>query len=423
MNYAIALTHIENYTGAEINFDKAIYLDAKLWAAYANRSNVYIHFKKYNEAILDLNRAISHFSSGSDKAGIYSNRANVYGLLEKHDKEIEDLSKAIHLYKDGPEKAKCYYRRALCHTIKGNNKVAVQDINNSIRIDPNFGAAYIIRASHLAKIHKVKEALDDLAHTIEIESDAKIKAEAYRLRGIYQSEEGLYNLAVVDFDNAILLDPGNCAIYFNKGLCNLHHCKYKESILNFDKAIRLNTEYPEAYTDRGVAYSYLDEYEKAVEDLNLAIIHFRNKDESAIPYRHLAVNLIRLGRNAEADEAFVIAEKIAPNDISTYGTKIQIEYFKGNFTLALELIERGEKIFENPGEFGLWKGIVLFHLDRPSEALLSIRSTLILDIPMIILDLTKSHLEGLKLEHHSSPELDIAIELVNTDLENKEKKE
>jgi len=74
----------------------------------------------------------------------------------------------------------------------------------------------------------------------------------------------LLSVALAGCSNAAI-DHGNAGAQLsNDG-------RWQEAIAEYDEAIRLNPQYAEAYNDRGIAYCNLGEHQRAIEDLNEAI--------------------------------------------------------------------------------------------------------------------------------------------------------
>jgi tetratricopeptide (TPR) repeat protein len=77
--------------------------------------------------------------------------------------------------------------------------------------------------------------------------------------------------ALVDFSNAIQLNPNYAEAYYTRGIVYSHMGIYQKAIEDLNKAIALKQKYAEAYNNRGAAYINLGQYQQAIEDLNKAI--------------------------------------------------------------------------------------------------------------------------------------------------------
>ena len=114
-----------------------------------------------------------------------------------------------------------------------------------------------------------------LALDPSIELEAKC-AEAYRFRGIYQSEQGNYVEAAEDYDRALMFDPSieleeSAAVAFHGRGSRRADCgKHVEAIADYGKAHELNPRFATAILDRGVSRTALGLYVKAIGDFSKA---------------------------------------------------------------------------------------------------------------------------------------------------------
>lgn len=80
-----------------------------------------------------------------------------------------------------------------------------------------------------------------------------------------------YEVAIQDYNEAILIDPYNAYAYYCRALTHAELDDYQKSIPDYDEAIRLNRRYYEAYENRGYAYLKLKNYRKSIVSYNEAI--------------------------------------------------------------------------------------------------------------------------------------------------------
>ena len=77
--------------------------------------------------------------------------------------------------------------------------------------------------------------------------------------------------AIVDYDEAIRLQPDLAYAYNNRGAAYADLGRYAEAIVDYDEAIQLQPDLADAYNNRGNAYYGLGQYEKAITDLETAL--------------------------------------------------------------------------------------------------------------------------------------------------------
>jgi len=90
------------------------------------------------------------------------------------------------------------------------------------------------------------------------------RGDAYRL-------ESQYDAAIKDFNEAIRLDPNDIFSYAHRGEAYRMKNQYDAAIKDLDEAINLDPNYAWAYGSRGQIYSQLGQQDQAIQDLEKAI--------------------------------------------------------------------------------------------------------------------------------------------------------
>jgi lipoprotein NlpI len=101
--------------------------------------------------------------------------------------------------------------------------------------------------------------------------------------------------------------------YFNRGRAYSDKGQYNLAILDFDRAVRLDPEYPDAFNGRGIAYAGMGQSERALQDFDQAI---RLDPNYAIAIYNRGLALQNLGRASEAAQDFVKATQVGPRMIA-----------------------------------------------------------------------------------------------------------
>lgn len=99
-------------------------------------------------------------------------------------------------------------------------------------------------------------------------SFAQSKEQAYIDSGKANVAKKQYLDAIVDFNNAIKLDPNNEEAYSSRAVCYMAYGKWEKAIPDCDKAIALNPKQAIAYFVRGSAKINLDK--DGCEDLHIS---------------------------------------------------------------------------------------------------------------------------------------------------------
>ena len=116
-----------------------------------------------------------------------------------------------------------------------------------------------------------EEAIAACTHDIESLPTARGRAVAYNNRGDAYRATGRSDLAIADFDQAIILDPNYAHAYYNRG--NAYgddKGDLSRAIADFSETIRLNPNLVAAYFNRARAYLYSGDSAKALADMDHA---------------------------------------------------------------------------------------------------------------------------------------------------------
>ena len=90
-------------------------------------------------------------------------------------------------------------------------------------------------------------------------------------RGIARENSGDFDRAIVDFNEAIRLDPGNIPAHMNRGIAWQAIGGLDMAIADYDQAILGGLETAQAYNNRGHAWEQKMSYDKAIADYTEAI--------------------------------------------------------------------------------------------------------------------------------------------------------
>ncbi len=90
-------------------------------------------------------------------------------------------------------------------------------------------------------------------------------------RGIQRCQEKKYSAALVDFTQAIQLNPNLAKAYYNRGIAHFKLGQYRSTIEDCTQVLQLAPKNASAYHNRANAYYKLGEYEQAIADYNQAL--------------------------------------------------------------------------------------------------------------------------------------------------------
>jgi tetratricopeptide (TPR) repeat protein len=165
---------------------------------------------------------------------------------------------------------------------------------------------YLHRFVCFKRLHKHEEALEDLNILIDLRDKLQLDEDDHAVipkqernalllenltaiyllnqRGILYSKLDKHDLALKDFNAAILQQENYGVAYSNRGLVYLNLCQYEKAIEDFSRAIQLGEAPAKSreklysvkdpgvpYIHRSYAYDQMGLYEKAIKDSYKAI--------------------------------------------------------------------------------------------------------------------------------------------------------
>ncbi len=96
-------------------------------------------------------------------------------------------------------------------------------------------------------------------------------AEAYLNRGIVFALVEKHELAIIDYDQAIALNPKESLIYYFKGASLASLEQLDSAIENYTKSLSIDPDFEMTYYMRGISYYDLKKYNEALADFNVVL--------------------------------------------------------------------------------------------------------------------------------------------------------
>jgi tetratricopeptide (TPR) repeat protein/S1-C subfamily serine protease len=236
---------------------------ANQWIEYGNQL---YRLNKYTDAVKAFDRAIilqpnlifAHYGKGL----ALLSTGSLTTALDSFDYAISFVTI--------PEQSKFYYLwkyRGITLADLGKYSEALVAISKAISLEPLDITLLNEKASLLRKLKRYPEAITIFDQIIALEK----KAWAYSNRGNAKSDIGDKNGAIIDYDNAIHINPQFAEAYYNRGVAKSALGDKKGAIIDYDSAIHINPQFAEAYSNRGNAKSALGDNKGAIIDYDSAI--------------------------------------------------------------------------------------------------------------------------------------------------------
>lgn len=254
------LLEAEQFEKAETIFAEVLQADADNPEAYWGRASARMSLVRYEEAIADLDKAISLSGSNEGEAAptgkYYLDRGLSHYALAHFAEALPDFQKAIDLKH---EPAEAYAYLGVCLGNQQKPVEAVTALNQSIKLNPD---------QHFARAN----------------------------RGYYNSLLGDNRTAIEDFNAAIRLKSDDKTSYLNRGYTYIGMNDYEKAKTDFRKALEIDPEFIGAIVYMGIALTNTNQPQEALEWLNRAI---EKQPENPTLYYYRGVALVNLGRIEE----------------------------------------------------------------------------------------------------------------------------
>lgn len=279
----------------------------------------------------------------------------------------------------------------------GKYSSALRDYNDAIARNPDSGEAYFGFGLIYANEGRYTDAIRyyDKAMSINPMLHSPQYATAFDNRGASRALKGNYDLAFVDFDRAIAMNPEHARTYsnraslysvlgdhesairdatiasrldqsylsslaaahYNKGIANAKAECYDTAISHFEQANRIDPSYgtplSAVYINRGVQYQKEGDHERALTDAMSAV---RSKSDYAPAHNFRGVCYFNVGRYGEAvadsDSSIALSGRTAAEYINRALAYMGLDEFWG----VQSLLGEGEDLFAET-ETGLSNGI------------------------------------------------------------------
>ena len=244
MSYFIASQHYNNFLAAFPDDINGLILAGESYKARG----------QYDSAVSMYSRAIE-LDPSNKKAYCLLGDANT-GKTE-YSSAIENYGKAINIdsnYFDA------FMKRGFTFQNMNNSDTnALMDFNRSLKLNPQCNIIYFFRGKLLLSIGDTGNALNDLCYSISYYDLPDICFE----RGNIFAKLGRHYEAIMDFTQAINLEPDNDSYYFYRALSYSRVSEHGKAIRDYQQAVMLEPRNSSAYNNMAYEYFHVHDLEQS----------------------------------------------------------------------------------------------------------------------------------------------------------------
>ena len=163
--------------------------------------------KEWRDSVSTLIEKIRHQPNNID---LRLKKAEGNINLQQWDYAIEEYGRVLRI--DERNLAALYFR-AYCLEKQRHYNLAKADYEHFIAIQPQHLEAHLGLAHVLQKMGRKSDIIDELNRIVLLFPDS---AQAYAVRAAYETEQGQYDVALYDWDEAIRRHPANAGFTISK---------------------------------------------------------------------------------------------------------------------------------------------------------------------------------------------------------------
>jgi tetratricopeptide (TPR) repeat protein len=269
-------------------------------ALYAQRAELFYEKNGFDEAINDLQKAITLDSLNAD---YYHLLGDVYLDYFNSRMALRTMERAATLF---PDRIPTLLKLSEFQLILKQYQASMQTIDRILRIDPQNAEAFFMFGTNFKEVGDTARAINSFQKAVELDPEL---IDGWINLGYLQAVTGS-PLAERYFDNALRLDPGNIlAIHAKADFLRDFKDDLNGAIALYRQINEIDPQYKESYFNAGLLYMELDSVGQAYDQFDLTIkvspTHIR-----AYFFRGYAAELLGNIEQARAD--YRQALKMAP---------------------------------------------------------------------------------------------------------------
>ena len=159
------------------------------------------------------------------------------------------------------------------------------------------------------------------------------KADRHYNLAVQLHQQGRFEQAIAEYDQAIRIDPRLAVAYVNRGGAFNELGEYQRAVRDETQAILLDSKLAAAYDIRGLAYYSLGQYWLAIQDLTEAI---RLEPQLTGAYINRALAYANLGQTHRAIQDYDEAIRLEPRPALAYNNRGSAFHILSQYQRALE---------------------------------------------------------------------------------------
>jgi tetratricopeptide (TPR) repeat protein len=257
LNRAVYYIENEMLNEALQDVNKALSIDENDYRVYLTLSDVYLNSGKMQRALDALKKASV---LNPEEAEVDVKTARLYLTMSDYKQTFNSLRKALSKDK---KNAEAFFISGLANEEMGDTLKAIDSYQMAVESDKTHYDA-LKQLGILFSIKKDKLAIDYLRNASRLRPD---KPDALYVLGMYYQDNGELDKSLSVYEEILQIDSSFKLAWYNKGYVQMVYKQdYKEAIKSFTRAYEYDNTYTDALFNRGYAYELSGDHTKARKD-------------------------------------------------------------------------------------------------------------------------------------------------------------
>ena len=346
-------------------FDRIEALEPNNGELYLQRASIYSQLRDHGKAIHFYKKALK--LSGEAKDELYLDLAFELQNANRIDEAIEALKEAL---SHNPENEAVLYELSYCFDISGKNQDAITYFKAFLDQHPYSFVSWYNLGNALGRENKFEESCEahDYCLAINDRFSSALMSKAINLLRIRRYKE-----AIECYQEHISIEGAQAITFSYIGECYEKLENHNKAMLNYDQAIALDPRWTDAYVGRGIVKDLLGKPTGAIADLEMALkIDPENND--ALYY--MANSLGRAQRYDEAFSTYSKLNKLEPENLDGWLDHADLLLHLKGPESALRKLRESESIHKLKGAYRYRCVSYLLRAGRTQEAIIELEEAL-----------------------------------------------
>jgi tetratricopeptide (TPR) repeat protein len=332
------------------------------------RADIKLWQSKHNEALDEVEYALTVASDKRDKCELYLEMADIFEDQEKYTEVVDALKNAI---LSDTKNEEAFNRFWFCTEITENYTDSIEFLSKLIDQSPYSHFAWFNLGHAYAGLKEYEKSLEAFEYAMAIDENFE---PAYVCCG-----DVLYNLArysdsVLLYLDAIKLCKPDKELYIKTAECYERLGEYAKSRSYLRKALTVDPYFDEAFYRIGETYRLEEKWRKAIVSFERAVkLSKENLDYLAA----LADAYLYAGEGEQALEIYERIFQLDPQSKQNWITLASAYFNVENFRKAFQVLNEAELKYENSADIFYIKAVFYLQAGNRHEALLNLERGLL----------------------------------------------